>query len=177
MTEQPTVLYRNVGSLVILVHGEEPPSQAEWTTYIGVLVPLVRRGARVLVITDGVGPTAAQRELMNRYLEGPVRTAVVTAASFARGIVTVLSWFNPGIRAFAPAQLSDALDYLQVNSNEREEAVRNVAAMRMQLSGMAPVSTAGEEVAALRKAAIEPMEAVVTRLSKLREKLEKSPRT
>ncbi|WP_394836434.1 hypothetical protein LVJ94_05955 [Pendulispora rubella] len=118
-----------------------------------------------MVVTDGPGPNAAQRETMNKRIPAPFLVAVVTHAVMARRIVSVLSWFNPNIRAFAPADLPAALDYLDVRAEDQAGVIERVAEMRIQLSG------AGVE------SVLDPMKAVITRLSQLRENIERSRRS
>jgi hypothetical protein len=72
----------------------------------------------VLTFTDGAGPTAAQRADMRDFLGGrQLRLAVVSASRLTRGIVTAISWFNPAIRVFAPAELARAYTYLDVSAD------------------------------------------------------------
>ncbi len=163
-----TLLYDVTPELVVLVHGDDHPSGADWEGYLaalGKLGAIPRSG--VLVVTDGAGPSPTQREAMNTRYAVQVRVAVVTASPVARGMVTVLSWFNKLIRAFPPPAIRDALAYLQVDASRHDEVVSMVGAMRLRLAGEdVDSSVAGS--ALLREQAIAPMEAVVTRLSKLR---------
>jgi hypothetical protein len=132
-----TLLFKFLGDLVLLVHGTGPPSDADWSDYVAAL-ELHKDSLRcVLVVSDGPGPNAAQRSRINALVDRnrrAVPTAVVTHSTVARGIVTVLHWFNPGIRAFAPDHLAGALDYLGVAPTQHEPITREVAGLRMALA-------------------------------------------
>lgn len=117
-------------AVVLSLHNKEMPSCEAWDEYLEVLVEAVGRkgGARfirALSISDGGGPSARQREqlnaLMRRFTGGRGCVAIVTADPIVRGMVKALSWVNPQARAFAPRQLSSAIDYLGVTDEHRRD--------------------------------------------------------
>ena len=69
---------------------------------------------KILVVTEGGSPSAAQRaRLTEIFGKKGVPTAVLTDSSIVRGVVQALNWFVQGaLRAFAPERLEDALVYL-----------------------------------------------------------------
>jgi hypothetical protein len=40
------------------------------------------------------------------------RNAVVTDRTIVRGVVTAISWFSPGVRAFEPREFSEAFAFI-----------------------------------------------------------------
>ncbi len=155
-----------------MVHGSVPPTNADWEAYLDALEAMRSKtdaieDAGLLVVTDGSNPSASQREAMNRRFPIKIRVAVVTASVVARGAVTIFSWFNPLIRAFTPTDFGDALKYLGVDPSRYVEIRGRVADMRLELatgvSGQHPVGDT----------TVPQLDAVVTRLSKLREDLER----
>lgn len=125
-------------SLMVLVHGEEKPSDEDWDHYVGSLYREYNSGRlrRVLVYCDGPGPTPAQRKKLSHMVsksDHPIQTAVVTKGVIARTIVTALSWFHE-IRAFAPNELDKAFEHLTIPGIDRYLVQRVVVALRAQLA-------------------------------------------
>ncbi len=123
----------------VLVHTRDTPGDDEWRTYLAALkARLDQQGKSVvsLVVTEGGGPNTVQRTDMNEALlkdGGSFSTAVVTESRVARGIVTAMSWFNSGIRAFAPKQLDDAIGYLGLDPREHAEVLETLGRLRAEL--------------------------------------------
>lgn len=119
---------------MVLVHGLEPPDDAAWDAYVESLATTDKR--RVLVVSDGPGPNAAQRQRMvERLGDHETPTAVVSGSLTVRGIVTALSWFGANIRGFSSSELDGALDYLQVPESERPAVLRAALGLRAELAG------------------------------------------
>lgn len=73
---------------------------------------------RLLVITDGAGPTARQRKELNAEFGAAlksVRTAVISDAVTVRFIVSMLSLFAPQVRSFHVDEMTAALRYLDLD--------------------------------------------------------------
>ena len=115
--------------VVLSLHRKEAPSDEAWDGYIAAFVQALAevqgdsRRIRGLAISDGGGPTSKQRDRLNSFMrnmtEGRGTVAIVTADPIVRGIVKALSWFNPMARAFAPTELSRAIDYLGLTPVQR----------------------------------------------------------
>jgi hypothetical protein len=144
----------------------------EWTRYVLALEALGRehRQVTLLVVADAAGPTSPQRDELARHAPKGIRTSVVTTSTIARSIVSLLGWLDPNIRAFSPTAIDAALNYLAVRPDERPSILRQVASMRVQLSG---IGVDGDEAASalLEWSSIEPMHAIATPLAKLRPEL------
>jgi sugar (pentulose or hexulose) kinase len=124
-------------SVIVSVNGRTDPTDAEWDAYMEAITQTLAHHKgdltriRGISISAGGGPASAQRAKVNQLLSGrTVRVAIITASSVGRGIVTALSWFNPMIRAFSPARLSDAIRYLELPQNTQD-------ALRAQLKSIA----------------------------------------
>jgi hypothetical protein len=130
-----TLRYELVGTLLVLVHGPRSPSDIDWDDYTRALGASPVTG--VLVATDGAGPDGRQRAILNDLVKqrgGSFPTAVVTGSLVARGIVTALGWFNPKLRAFAPAALAHALAHVGTDPRRQDDVVRCIARMRIALA-------------------------------------------
>lgn len=136
MTLAVSVVYR----LVIAVYGRRPPADEEWDGYVALL----RRegpGVQHLVVTDGGGPTAPQRERLRAQLSDreaePV--AVVTTSAALLVAVSIASLFNSHVSAFPSGSgLADALSRLQVPLSRFDQVESMVAALQRQVCRGAP---------------------------------------
>ncbi|NUP09677.1 MAG: hypothetical protein HOW73_26835 [Polyangiaceae bacterium] len=128
-----TMRYELFGDTLAILHMANAPSDDEWE---GMLVYLrANWPARVVVFTDGGGPTTLQRGRLNDALSGkPLKTAVVTSSAVVRGIVTALSWFNAGIKTFTPDRAPAALRYLGVAVDAHEHLMQQVLKLSKQLT-------------------------------------------
>ena len=134
--------FGKVAACFVLVHTKQPPSDAEFEAYIQFLEQHAGDGGdlRVLVITEGGAPTAAQRMQMNEAQNAAMldrsisfRVSTVTDSVFVRGVVTALSWFHPVYRAFSPAEMKQALAYLDIPPESFDEVIRVVDRLKGQL--------------------------------------------
>jgi len=133
-----TLTYGIVGSCFVFACTKEPHDEKEWQQYVEFVRTRLEAGVkpRALVVTDGAGPTSAQREQLSKVLEPHAkvsRAAVLTESRLGRGIVTALSWFVPGFRAFAPRDMDRALDYLEVPPISRKEVIGLVEDLQREL--------------------------------------------
>jgi hypothetical protein len=102
------------------------------------------------VVTEGGGPNAAQRRvLQDRYLarqkahNREYLVAVMTDAALVRGIVKALNWFNPDANSFAYADgagVPAALEHLRVDATTGARIRVELAVMRRELSRVAPAA-------------------------------------
>lgn len=126
------MLHAQFGGTMTMVHTADNPTDEEWDAMLGHF--RARRAERVIVFTDGGGPTTLQRGRLNDALEGSaVKTAIVSSSQVIRGIVTALSWFNPGIKSFLPHQAPLALTYLGLATGEHEPLMQHVLKLSREL--------------------------------------------
>lgn len=129
-----TLAFGKVGNCLIYVGGSRDPSDADWDTYIRFLraTSTPDRPQRSLVISDSV-PNASQRAKLNEVVataKAGVKVAVVTTSPLGRGVTTALNWFSKdSYRAFAPANLDAAMQYLEVPQSQQAELLRTVQAL------------------------------------------------
>jgi hypothetical protein len=120
---RPNFAYGRVDRFIIVVHGETAPTDEVWKEYLDYTFnhATSRDIVRHLVMTRGASPTSSQRKALQERAavlldENPisVRAAIVTPSTFARGIVTAISWIIDAPRAFAPDKIRDAMTYLDI---------------------------------------------------------------
>ena len=129
-----TMAFASVGTVVIVLHSNQAPTDAEWAEYVKEFKKfkdLTR--VRSLVFTDGGAPNSAQRKEVNDLLDGrPGLTAVISASSMIRGVVTALQWFNPAIKSFSPDRVASAYEHLKLTPAERDSVGRQVQVLRKE---------------------------------------------
>lgn len=123
---------RRLGRVVVVRQNAEPPSDQEWAQFLEIL----REGRadferlRVLVLTEGGGPNAAQRESLARTLAGKtVRVAIVTDSIAVRFTVTVIALFHKDIRSFLTSELRKAHAHLGLQLEEVVAVERELATL------------------------------------------------
>jgi hypothetical protein len=134
----PTLAFGRIGNCLMLVHPEIPPSDQDWDKYLEFLDQQRSDKVRLVVSTRGGGPSAAQRgrlrDVVNRYPTKILPTAILTASVVARGVMTAISWFIPGLEAFAPNQLGAALNYLGIPVALEGEVSRAIQGLHKKTS-------------------------------------------
>jgi hypothetical protein len=122
---------------LLLIHTKENPTDDEWKVYLTDVRQWFDKIEGFLVISEGGGPNTLQRGEMNDVLEskkrGAFKTAVVSLSRLVRGIVTALSWFNPGIKAFSTLNVSQALEYLEVPANDHDMMLAEIKRLKTEL--------------------------------------------
>ncbi len=119
-----TLAYGNIGHCVLFVAGKHPLDDREWDGYVQFLGETLVPGSNpvCLVLTEGAGPTATQRQRLNEVI-APVfrefKTAVITSSHIARGILTAMSWIYPVYHVFSPGEIDAALRFLGIEGPRR----------------------------------------------------------
>lgn len=107
--------FERVGQCYLYISANRPQIDSDWVQYIEWLKGMLRPGMNItcVVYERGNGPNAAQRKQLQE-VTAPVtlKVAVITPSTAARGAVTALSWFKPGYKAFSPAEMDGAMDFL-----------------------------------------------------------------
>jgi hypothetical protein len=122
--------------LLILVHTKDAPENDEWKEYVESARKWRQEIQGFLVVSDGGGPNTMQRAELDEAIDiehHPGKTAVVTISRIARGIVTAISWFSPGIKAFGTNQLHQAIEYLGTPPPEVEAVIIEVNRLKKSL--------------------------------------------
>lgn len=114
-------------------------SDTEWDDCLRFFTDNLRTMRGTLVMSEA-GLTGAQRAKLVEVLKGrrAPRAALITRSAFVRGILVAWSWAGlSNARAFAPHQLAQALDYLEVPERSRpavEELATRMLAKFMRLA-------------------------------------------
>jgi hypothetical protein len=131
--EKPRQVTRKLGTLVLLREGRSDPLDREWDETLKILAEHRHEIERikVLVVTDGGGPTQAQRKRLERTLEGKtIRVAVVSDSMKVRFICSSVALFTSKLSSFKVSELRDAYVWLELTQQERHLADQNIVEMR-----------------------------------------------
>jgi hypothetical protein len=130
---------------VIYVHGGSAPSDAEWECVLELYRSVEHLGPRVLVLTMGAAPTAAQRARLHQIQQGRApQMALLTASRLARAAGVAYSWFNPKIRLLAVDAIEEAASHLGATPEEGVALRRIVGELLAEMGlGVAVLEQAG----------------------------------
>jgi hypothetical protein len=140
-------------ALLLALHGEAAPSEAEWDQYCSAITGvLAHPNGFGMVLTDGGTPNTAQRDRMRRKDGGVARlNAVITDKAVVRGVVTAVSWFNPKIRAFAPREFPQAFEFLGLRAAQIRSVCAALQRLDLTLSAHSRVLAEGLQYVAHRQ--------------------------
>lgn len=125
-----------VGNVVIGVHSEDDPDDADWKAYLDAGREILAKDGdlRVLAFSEGGGPNSVQRSQVNDlFKDRPQRVAVMLNSRLARGAVTALSWFNKQIQSFNLEQIDEACAHLQLSSTDTKLVRDAIDRLREQI--------------------------------------------
>lgn len=121
---------------MILLQGKETPTDPEWSEVIRLVSATDDiNTTQVLVVTDGGGPSLAQRQKLEHVLRGTkVCSAVVSDSVKVRFIVATVALFSSKISSFTLREIHKAYDYLGLTSAQIMLAEKSLAEMRQLLA-------------------------------------------
>jgi hypothetical protein len=142
MRKLPSLVFEPLHDLNLLVvhEGKNDPTDADWDIYSRANESMsTKRPLRVLVVTDGGSPSAAQRQKLLAFTRRRrPKIAVVTTAVRIRFMLSIFALVNPDARSFLPIQLGAALAYLGLTATEAKAVSELVAQMRLALPTPGP---------------------------------------
>lgn len=119
-TSVRTCVYRAFAEYMVVLHSGNSPSDAEWAEMVAAFRACDLKNLRIVVFTYGGAPNARQRAAINDILaDCAPRIAIMTPSTFARGVGTAMTWFNPHMRLFGPEQLTEVLSHLGSPEHDR----------------------------------------------------------
>ncbi len=156
MGRHPQFVWHDTGSIRIMVHGYQPPTDEEWSRFMAETIQRSdgeyryadRKGA--VIYSRGAMATPRQRnELRKLKVAGRHLPTLVlmTDSRFARGVATAVGWLVPALRnfhAFPTSQVDEAAAVLSRSMAEQQEFKETLAALLRKLDGEAdqPENTA-----------------------------------
>ena len=129
-----SMLVERVAGLIVAVHDERNPNDAEWNEYVALVRESVSGGyfRGVLATSLGGAPNAGQRKALQTVADAQTyRTCICTDSVVARGVIIAINWlFSTPMHALAYKEIDRALELLQVPAGER--SVAKAAVVRLQ---------------------------------------------
>jgi hypothetical protein len=138
-----TLAFTAEQDLLVLCHTSEPPTDAEWETWLTREVRREHRG--LLISTDGGAPNSRQRARVAEATAGKGRrpgVALLTDSAFIRSVMTAFAWMlgkEHPMKTFPRTAVEEAVVWLGVKA---EPARARAAVARLQTALGQP--TAGQ---------------------------------
>jgi hypothetical protein len=132
---------RSIASLLVLRENAETPSDPEWDDCLRQLKTMGPdfSKVKVLVVTEGGGPTPAQRSRLSAVTGGKtLRSAVVTESVRVRFIVSSVALFMPAIASFGVDEINRAYEHLRLDLQQRVMLERVLKEMSDELTRPPP---------------------------------------
>ena len=120
---------------MLIVHADMPPTDSDWTRMMMVRNAHLDKLRSVLVIAQPrAGINASQRSDAATFMKSEGRRiVVVTDSAWIRGLARAVSLLGVNVRAFAPNELSRALEFALVPASSHADFVRRIETMKAQL--------------------------------------------
>lgn len=122
--------------MIVLRENEDTPADEDWDAFLAMLVHDRERfpKLKILVLTEGGGPSAEQRKRLKVALDGrPVRVACVTDSVKVRFIASSVALLNRQIRTFSKQELPGAYTHLGMTAAEQKIAAAVLDEMEGQV--------------------------------------------
>jgi hypothetical protein len=133
-----TLRFDIVDHVFVIVHADVAPDEQDWAR-----LSLVRNANRtklrgnLVVAPPRATINASQRADVATFMkETGSSVAVVTDSALIRGVARAVGFLGVQVRAFPPAELTSALDYLAVPTPRHAEFIRRVEILKAQLASV-----------------------------------------
>jgi len=128
-----------VDHVMLVVHADMPPSDADWARMVVVRnANRDRIRSNLVVAPPRASINASQRSDVAQFMKANgTSIAVVTDSALIRGVARAVGFLGVQVRAFAPNELTSALDFLVVSPSRHPEFGRRTEIMKAQLGGTA----------------------------------------
>lgn len=126
-----------VDHVLLIVHADVPPSDADWARLIVVRnASRERLRSHLVVAPPRAHINASQRADVSGFMkETGITIAVVTDSALVRGVARAIGLLGVPLRAFPPTELTQALNFVIVPPSRHAEFARRIELMKAQLAG------------------------------------------
>lgn len=139
MADSDSFRFDIVDHVMLVVHADMPPSDADWARMVVVRnANRDRIRSNLVVAPPRASINASQRSDVAQFMKANgTSIAVVTDSALIRGVARAVGFLGVQVRAFAPNELTSALDFLVVSPSRHPEFGRRIEIMKAQLGGTA----------------------------------------
>jgi hypothetical protein len=125
-----------VEHVLLIVHADMPPTDADWARMIVVRNAARDRVRSILVVAPPrASINASQRADVAQFIKiNGASIAVVTDSALIRGVARAVGFLGVQVRAFAPSELANALNYLVVPQSRHPDMARRIEGMKAHLT-------------------------------------------
>jgi hypothetical protein len=133
-----TMLFEYVAEVLVLVHGDQNPSEEEWAAYLALVHKLIQAHSplrALLVTTFGGAPNPMQRKaVVDASRDADVPACICTDSVVARGVVTAFRWLvKAPMHAVPLDDVQTALRLLNIPLDMQPEIRAAVQRLQTQL--------------------------------------------
>jgi hypothetical protein len=117
-----TMVWKTVGSVLVVRESADSPSDEEWDGLMAALTSQRQRSGdlRVIVVTDGGGPTSTQRGRIKAAVQSAaIRSAVVSDSIKIRFIASAVMLVSKNHACFSKREIQGAYNHLKLTPEER----------------------------------------------------------
>jgi hypothetical protein len=134
--QRDTLRFDLVDHVLLVVSADMPPGEADWARLRTIREANRERIRMALVVAQPrSAPSAAQRAELAAFMRSTGSgLAVITDSALVRGLGLAMSMLGLKVRAYAPSDLSSALDFCGVPEPRRADLRRLIDALKAQLA-------------------------------------------
>jgi hypothetical protein len=131
-----------VEHVILVVHADMPPSEADWARMVVVRNANRDRLRSTLVVAPPrASINASQRSDVAQFMKGTGSSiAVVTDSALIRGVARAVGFLGVQVRAFQPSEMANALNFLVVPPSRHADMLRRIEGMKAQLASARDLS-------------------------------------
>lgn len=139
LTDSDSLRFDIIDHVMVIVHADVPPSDSDWARLV-----VVRNASRpklrscLVIAPPRASINAVQRADVAKFMkETGSNVAVMTDSALIRGVAMAVGFLGVKVRAFAPGDLTAALNFLTVPTSRHATFLHRVQALKAQLGSAA----------------------------------------
>lgn len=133
----PSMAFRVVGDILLIVHADMPPSAEDWSEMSKLREALADRlkGQLVVAPPRAIIDARQRADVKAFWQRSHVSLAVLTDSRLARGAAIAVAWFGVAVRAWPTQYIDEAMTFLAVPVERREELRQAAQALAAEIRG------------------------------------------
>lgn len=143
MTSGDSLRFDVVDHVMLIVHADMPPEDADWQRMV-----IVRNSNRakirgsLVIAPSRASIDAAQRADVAAFMKATgVPIAVITDSALIRGVARAVGFLGVQVRAYPRTDMVSALNFLMISPSRHADVLRRIELLQAQLAGARPPAT------------------------------------